>query len=434
MISAGAAGYLARGTGLLKGAGLSIVTAPAVPTRINLVVMGTDERSGDAGRSDTLMFVSLAPRRGEAAVISIPRDTRVRLPGENRYDRVNTAFGHGGPELVVKTVEEFLGVPVDYYVKTDFSGFERIVDSLGGVEIEVEKRMKYRDRAQELVIDLQPGKQVLNGNQALGYVRFRNDRFGDVTMVDPSSDTYGGRIERQHKFLKALARRILQPGTLPKLPALTRELASAVETDIPLDLMLKLVFYVSRISESTIHAGVVPGTPQRIDGKSYWVPEEDGARRVLQALVTGSGQPAEVVVLNGSGSEGAADRAARVLRKSGLNVVAIGNADHFDYRATQVIPGSARSDASLLVEAISRELGAKGGQRVDGEQAAERQAGSDQPGEEQAGGKRTGNRGYWTGEANPGDAGEGDGYEATASGHQGIQADITVILGEDLRI
>ena len=119
--------------------------------------------------------------------------------------------------MTVKTVENFLGVDIDYYIETDFAGFSRIIDTLGGVEIDVDTDMFYVDTAQDLYIDIKAGRQVLDGETALQYVRYR-DRLGDVALVNPHYEVYDGRVERQRKFLMAVIDEILQPSTLLKLP------------------------------------------------------------------------------------------------------------------------------------------------------------------------------------------------------------------------
>ena len=117
-----------------------------------------------------------------------------------------------------------LDVRIDYYVLLDFAAFEKLVDALGGVTIDVPKRMYYVDRAQKLIIDLQPGPQRLDGRRALGYVRFRHDALGDISLVDPASGQYDGRVERQLQFVRAVAREVTKPRALLRMPRLLRHM------------------------------------------------------------------------------------------------------------------------------------------------------------------------------------------------------------------
>jgi len=131
------------------------------------------------------MFVATIDEATKSvSLLSVPRDTRVKIPGHG-WDKINHAYANGGSQLSQKAVENLLGIPIDYYVTIDFAGFYKIVDAVGGVDVDVEKRMYYEDPYDELVIDIQPGMQHMNGKTAIQYVRYR-DSEGDI-----------GRIERQ---------------------------------------------------------------------------------------------------------------------------------------------------------------------------------------------------------------------------------------------
>ena len=112
------------------------------------MIMGVDRRSDDVGRSDTLMVATVDPAKQTASLLSIPRDTRVKIEG-NGYDKINAAYAYGGHELTRKTVENLLDVPMDYYILLDIKAFERIIDAIGGVDIDVEKRALLPRRRQK---------------------------------------------------------------------------------------------------------------------------------------------------------------------------------------------------------------------------------------------------------------------------------------------
>ena len=157
-----------------------------------VMIMGVDRRADDVGRSDTLMVAALDVDKSKAALLSIPRDTRVAIEG-NGFDKINHAYAFGGHSLTQKTVENLLGVKMDHYILIDTRSFERIIDAIGGVDLNVEKRMYYEDPWDDiggLVIDLYPGEQHLDGDRAIQYVRYR-DGEGDI-----------GRVGRQQKFVK----------------------------------------------------------------------------------------------------------------------------------------------------------------------------------------------------------------------------------------
>ena len=153
----------------------SLTRADRLALKKNIVVMGVDERDTDAGRSDTLFVVMLDPKNNNVSLLSIPRDTMVRVPGRG-WDKINHAFAYGGHKLTQQTVEEFLGIQINNYVVVDFSGFKDLVNAIGGIDINVEKDMYYEDPYDNLVIDLQQGRQHLDGEKAIQYVRYRDVR------------------------------------------------------------------------------------------------------------------------------------------------------------------------------------------------------------------------------------------------------------------
>ena len=238
---------------------------------MHVMVMGVDRRSDDAGRSDTLMVVTVNKTTGKAEILSLPRDTRVRIE-DNGYDKINHAYAFGGSKLTRRTVEELLGVPMDYYVLVDIKAFERIIDAMDGIDIDVEKRMYYEDPWDDnggLVIDLYPGMQHMTGDRAIQYVRYR-DGEGDI-----------GRIGRQQHFMQAVMDKMLSPAILPKLPQLVEEIRSAVETDMPLTEMVALAQLLPSIREQGMESVMVPGKPAYLEDVSYWLPDIMSLRELV---------------------------------------------------------------------------------------------------------------------------------------------------------
>lgn len=313
-----------------------------------VLILGIDKRERDIGRADTIMVASIDPKYKTIRLISLPRDTRATIPGFAGQSRINAAYGYGGAELVEQTVENLLKLEIDYYVATDFQGFAKIIDAVGGVEIDVEKAMDYDDYAQGLHIHLKPGRQRLSGEEALQYVRFRGDGLGDISLVDPVNNVYEGRIERQQKFVKAVAEQILDPANIWKAPALIRRLADALDTNMPMTTILRYAAIVQNIPTSNIFTSVLPGSAQTINGASYWVPDEAQVARLVQSMQRPTPppvvqedeqttRPIRVRVLNGSGAPGAARSAKNFLTQQGFDVVEIGNANSFNYQQTEII-------------------------------------------------------------------------------------------------
>lgn len=198
---------------------------------VHILLMGTDTRDADSnGRSDSMMVATIDPVTKKAYLMSILRDTYVDIPGHGS-SRLNAAYSYGGVELAKETVSNLLGIPIDYYVTIDFEGFKTLVDTIGGVEIDVEKDMNYTDGGDQHRYDihLTKGLQHLDGTHALQYVRFRHDATSDFT-----------RTERQRKFLTALAAELQSSTSIVKLPSILSSIAPYLHTNLSLTDMIKL--------------------------------------------------------------------------------------------------------------------------------------------------------------------------------------------------
>ncbi len=237
----------------------------------NIVVLGVDERAEehDVGRSDTLFVVMFDTQTKNASLLSIPRDTRVRIP-KHGWDKINHAYAYGGRELTQKTVEELLGLHINNYVMVDFKGFKGLVDAIGGVDINVEKDMYYRDSWDGFTIDIKKGMQHMDGETAIQYVRFRDEE-GDI-----------GRIKRQQHFLMAVYEKISSADMLLHIPGLAQQLTAMIKTDLPINDMLSLGKALhSMVREKGLSMAMVPGTPEYIDDISYWQPDITDLRELM---------------------------------------------------------------------------------------------------------------------------------------------------------
>lgn len=229
----------------------------------NIVVLGVDERPAeqDVGRSDTLFVVMFDKDSKNISLLSIPRDTRVRIPGHG-WDKINHAYAYGGRELTQKTVEELLGIRIDNYVMVDFKGFKGLVDAIGGIDIDVEKDMYYYDDWDGFKVDLKKGPQHLDGETAIQYVRYRDEE-GDI-----------GRIRRQQHFLMAVYDKITSADMLLHVPGLAQQLTSMIKTNLPVSDMMDIGKALhSMVKGGGLVTATVPGTPKYIDGISYWLPD-----------------------------------------------------------------------------------------------------------------------------------------------------------------
>jgi LCP family protein required for cell wall assembly len=246
--------------------------------RLNVLLLGIDARSGETrARSDTMILASVDPESKQMCLLSIPRDTGVSIPGHG-WDKINGATVYGGPELALKAVSNLLGTTVKYYVMTNFSGFKDVVDTLGGVTLNVEQNMYHWDPEDggAYGINLKKGLQRLDGDEALQFVRYRKYDMADID-----------RVKNQQKFLAALAGEVLQPGTLPKLPKLVPVINRYVDTNLGLSDLYTLAAAARNLTDGDIVTQTLPGRPVTVNGLSYWGVNPSEARQTLAQLFKG---------------------------------------------------------------------------------------------------------------------------------------------------
>jgi len=232
----------------------------AMSNKVNILVLGVDERANDAGRSDTMLAFFIDTNTGQFSLMSVPKDTRVKIPG-HEWDKMNHAYAEGKYKLAMKSAEELMGIPFDYYVVINFDGFCKVIDAIGGIDVEVEKRMVYQDPADNLYIDIQPGMQHMDGKTALQYARYR-DGEDDI-----------GRIDRQQKLIKAVLKQVTSPDIIVKIPAIIQEVASAIKSDISTRKMLQFAKILNASKADGLVVEMVPGTPATLDNVKYWLPD-----------------------------------------------------------------------------------------------------------------------------------------------------------------
>lgn len=240
----------------------------------NIIVLGVDERpeEDDPGRSDTLFVVMLDTNNKNVSLLSIPRDTRVHIP-KYGFDKINHAYPLGGQKLTQRTVEEFLGIKVNNYVMVDFKGFEGLVDAIGGVDIDVEENMYYRDSWDGFTVDLKKGKQHMDGKTAIQYVRYRDEE-GDI-----------GRVRRQQRFIMAMYEKIASEQLLKNIPGLAKQLTAMIKTDMNVADMITLGKAMhAMVKETGVKMNTVPGVGEYLDEISYYLPDVAETRKIVAAL------------------------------------------------------------------------------------------------------------------------------------------------------
>ncbi|MFC2037700.1 LCP family protein [Chloroflexota bacterium] len=352
---------------------------PATRERINVLLLGIDRRGGKGWgyRTDTIIIVSVDPVNKTASMLSIPRDLQLPIPG-NGEDRINTAnvwgfnsdYPGGGPALLKRTIETNFDIPIDYYIMVDFQAFVEIVDTLGGIDVNVPTALhdtKYPDPKPGdpyayKTIHFDPGWQSMDGIRALEYARSR--------MSTSDFD----RAKRQQMILVAIRNKALNLNLLPKLPTLARTMADKIKTDMTMDEMLALArmapqFDANSIKSAVIQKPMVYGF-RREDGAAVQLPKWDLINPVIAELFAGPVVPvqaeptptlapptptptmapvqvqefqelaqegARIAIQNGTTEPNFAAQVAAALMQQGYQVVEFGDGDRTDYPATVIV-------------------------------------------------------------------------------------------------
>jgi len=225
--------------------------------RQEILLLGTDEGGGN-----TDVIATLRVDGGVTRITQIPRDTYIEAEGFGPM-KINALYSVGGADALKSEISHKIGRPVQHHLVINLAAIRRMADLIGGIEVDVPKRMVYVDNTQGLNIDLQPGPQVLRGRDLEGFLRFRHDETGDI-----------GRMERQQLALQALFRKLTRPDQLVRLPALLMGAGDDVRTDLgPMELG-GLITLMGTTKLQTQHLG---GRPFDMGGVSYWEADWPGS-------------------------------------------------------------------------------------------------------------------------------------------------------------
>lgn len=342
---------------------------PGQPTNVLLIGSDTRPSEGDPGRSDSLILVRMDPQRDFISMLSFPRDLYVPIPGYGT-DKINAAYSHGA-DVTIKTVEALTGQPINKYMVVDFTGFANLVDAVGGVYLDVDRRY-YNKNVGTIAtdysnIDLQPGYQKLDGANALAYVRYRH------------TDSTYSRDARQQLFLSELKRQTKDIGNLTSITTFRKIFAKNIEWNIrsPKDFLslleLALVTPKDRIARVSINASsdmTAAGASIQVasqatvdEAVAQWKePEFEFGQKSTAKPIDPSA--VNVTVLNGSGKLLAAETAAEALATRKYRTSVGGNADSFDYGASAVYYAPAYREPARKIAALlgpTATIGALGG-------------------------------------------------------------------------
>ncbi|MDO5713631.1 MAG: LCP family protein [Tissierellia bacterium] len=243
---------------------------------MDFLMLGVDSlnvNDGSPSRSDVMMIVHADLKNHAFYMLSVPRDTRTAIPGRKNKEKINHAFAYGGPELSLQTLNQLLGTNIKYYITVDYAFVKEMVETMGGVDVNVPMDMHYEDPTANppLYIDLKAGEQRLNGDQALQFLRFRKG-YANQDL---------GRVEAQQQFMSAFLKELKSPKSLINFPLYLRSYDKNTQSNIPMSKLAKLSPSILRMGEDSIQTGTLPGVPQTIGGISYFIHDEGATNEIL---------------------------------------------------------------------------------------------------------------------------------------------------------
>ncbi|NJK67907.1 MAG: LCP family protein [Microcoleus sp. CSU_2_2] len=320
---------------------------------VNILIMGVDivpkavvnsPKIFD-GRSDTILLLRLDPRDKSISLLSVPRDTKVKIP-RVALSKIGEANARGGVALATRLVSKMLNnITIDRYVRVSTDAFREFVDLLGPVEIFVPRPMSYTDKSQKLRINLAQGWQTLNGEQAEKFARFRNDGLGDI-----------GRIGRQQALIQAMRNRLASPSVLVRLPQIIRLMQKYVDTNLNFEEILTLANFGLQLDRDNFKMVMLPGRSSSKEGdlRSYWIVDDDARDRIMtqyfkqgwadfaQGRSGGTGESVlptqlKIAVQNASNNPETAKTVAEFLKKKGFDNVLVVKDLQDKQRQSQII-------------------------------------------------------------------------------------------------
>jgi len=307
---------------------------------VNILIMGVDigtpgaKSKNDPKRTDTIILMNYNPQSGEINLVSIPRDTFIIL--NKKEEKINSAHAYGGVSCLIETVEKLLDIRINYYGKIDYSGFRQIIDAIGGIDMEITRRMDYDDPGQDLHIHFKKGETVhLDGKKAEEFFRWRknNDNTGFV-------DGDLGRIENQHLFIEKVVEKFRSASILPKIPSIMRVVPDYVETNMRPEDILNYGWAFTKVDREKIKTLTLQGEAKYMHDISYFIYDKDKSKDILSMLHSTTEASAnknsikdikldksniDVQVLNCTGKAGLASSYSKKISENGYENVKTGN-------------------------------------------------------------------------------------------------------------
>ena len=326
------------------------------PKPVNILLLGTDK---GGMRADTIMMAGFDPSSGKASLLQIPRDTYV--VNKRNDKKINSAY-FSGFQTIANEVYSVAGVKPEKYLVVDFEGLRKIVDEIGGVEVDVPFDMKYDDPEQNLHIDLKKGVQVLDGKKAEQFVRYRKSNDGKGYAEGDL-----GRVNAQKNFIKALLNKALSGGNIFKVPKLISIATTYTKGNLTQNEMLKYLNAIRKIKQEDIQFMTLPGEPKYFGHGWYFVVDKPKAREMMAQHFTYSntttatttpdvmkvdGQGIKIEVLNATGTPGVEQTYKQILGDMGFDVVKADVLGGMTYSKSAVIEHKWGTVGNSVAEAI----------------------------------------------------------------------------------
>ena len=324
--------------------------------KLNILILGCDEVFEETenglrvikGRSDTILILSCNPFSNTLNILNIPRDTKINIPGHGS-EKINFLNSIGGPLFTKTCIEKLLKIKINNYVMVNVQGLNKIIDEVGGIVIDVPQRMEYRDVTAMLNINLFPGRQILNGEQAVGFVRFRHDNLGDI-----------GRIQRQQIFMRAVIKKLLDPITFTKLPEVISIYKKTILTDLQSKEIIKIANFIRNIPSSNQNIVILPGEFGRYNKVGYWIPNQDEINKIVRKMFYDKNdllrfkdvnpKDIKISVLNGSRKDNRlGTKISKILREHGYTVALCQDYEG-SVSKTKIYAQKANSEAALQIK------------------------------------------------------------------------------------
>ena len=337
--------------------------------RVNILLLGVDNLSADDNkenmRTDTMMVFSVDPKTKTGFILSIPRDTKVKV--EDYNGRINSAYSLGGIDFTIKAVKSLLNIPIHHFMEVDYQALSKTVDDIGGVEVDVPMDMIYDDPYAKppLHIELKQGLQILDGEKSMQFLRFRHG-YADQDL---------GRIKSQQAFMNSVIKKVLSAESIKQIPNYIDTFYTYVKTDMSLTEVFQTASKFIDIKPYNIKRETLVGDAKLLHGVAYYIHDEEKMKEQIDILMKGQyyveedvnsgnfankhekesqqglvknentnniGKKGEapkipyVVVLNGVGTQGLAQRAKDLLYVNNIDVQDTSNAENFDYTQTYI--------------------------------------------------------------------------------------------------